>query len=536
MNFIAIFKRRVRSRLRTCIRGYNYLKRNRAFSLVRYIYNDFSSCEFSAIGVNISAHIFGAGASKAEYVVRQYLLEKLHCRPFNLCLLRAIGSRSPIAYPLPPEWRTVLLNNDIQINVVLSAILWWVFLFKQFLKGLFVLVYVLLKSLIYSVCSFSPTATYAYFYGLKYANVSCQAANETSYNILGWYANWSGRISNIIAHTVSVPQLQTPSTNIIFSPEPYLLLRNVLELSNLFVSVVFAGIDAFWGLIFGQWWNTLLFAESVMAHAVRICPSERLPKDCLFHWSGNIYKPLWAYELESKGCRIVSYFYSTCDQPKLPGLAYESMQGVWGPSTWPLFLVWDKYQDELLRRDIPFAFQSIITGPIPFSNEEALFIPSNQTCVAVFDIEFFRLSSHFAFSTLADYFSSNPNLSSLFLNQIQQALADSGLIMAFKKKREEGNRSQKIYRKLLDELSQMSNVVMIPSGVSAMQLVGQCSAVISMPFTSTALLLREQNIPSIYYDPTGWIQRDDRAAHGIPVLIGANELRLWIANLLTNNS
>jgi polysaccharide biosynthesis PFTS motif protein len=155
-----------------------------------------------------------------------------------------------------------------------------------------------------------------------------------------------------------------------------------------------------------------------------------------------------------------------------------------------------------------------------------------QKSVAVFDIEAQRLSAHFPFSTLADYISANPDYSKRFLEDIQQVLIEYGLLMVFKKKRESGSRGKKSYKKLVQELSQKPNVMIVQPEVSAMQLIGQCAAVISMPFTSTALYMREQNIPSVYYDPTGWIQRDDRAAHGMPVLIGLDELRHWIANKL----
>ena len=32
-------------------------------------------------------------------------------------------------------------------------------------------------------------------------------------------------------------------------------------------------------------------------------------------------------------------------------------------------------------------------------------------------------------------------------------------------------------------------------------------------------------VPSYYYDPSGIIQKGDRAAHGIPIISGVNELR-----------
>ena len=52
-----------------------------------------------------------------------------------------------------------------------------------------------------------------------------------------------------------------------------------------------------------------------------------------------------------------------------------------------------------------------------------------------------------------------------------------------------------------------------------------------MPFTSTAQIARELGKPACFYDPTGMIQRDDQAAHGIPIIIGRVELQAWLALL-----
>ena len=54
-----------------------------------------------------------------------------------------------------------------------------------------------------------------------------------------------------------------------------------------------------------------------------------------------------------------------------------------------------------------------------------------------------------------------------------------------------------------------------------------------MPFTSTALLGRDLGKPSVYYDPYGMVQKDDRAAHGIEILIGSRELSEWLSSVLS---
>ena len=52
-----------------------------------------------------------------------------------------------------------------------------------------------------------------------------------------------------------------------------------------------------------------------------------------------------------------------------------------------------------------------------------------------------------------------------------------------------------------------------------------------MAFTSTATIADSEDKPSVYYDPTGLIDRNDVAGHGVQVLIGIDELKDWFKAL-----
>ena len=83
----------------------------------------------------------------------------------------------------------------------------------------------------------------------------------------------------------------------------------------------------------------------------------------------------------------------------------------------------------------------------------------------------------------------------------------------------------------MERMGVWDRMITVDPDTSAYKLIEKCSAVISMPFTSTALIARELGKPSCFYDPTGLIQRDDRAAHGIPIMIGRVELHAWLEAL-----
>lgn len=145
----------------------------------------------------------------------------------------------------------------------------------------------------------------------------------------------------------------------------------------------------------------------------------------------------------------------------------------------------------------------------------------------------FRVSKYQSFGFDYDYYV--PQTSLGFLQDIQLVLSEFGIDMAFKRKRDIGRYAHPVYRAAVEVIEAESNVISIPSSVSASRLIEKSLAVISMPYTSTALLGFNQGKPSVYYDSVGNVVRDDCAAHGIPVLIGRDELRYWISSTVLQN-
>ena len=127
-----------------------------------------------------------------------------------------------------------------------------------------------------------------------------------------------------------------------------------------------------------------------------------------------------------------------------------------------------------------------------------------------------------------------PTVANPFLLHVSNATRRHGVLMLWKRKRNVGSIAHPLYRRLADELVESSHVMLVEPDISANRVIEASFAVISMPFTSTALIAREMGKPSIYYDPDGLLQRDDRAAHGIPILLGVDELEVWLSAQVGN--
>ena len=117
-----------------------------------------------------------------------------------------------------------------------------------------------------------------------------------------------------------------------------------------------------------------------------------------------------------------------------------------------------------------------------------------------------------------------------FLRDIQFVLNKSNICMIHKRKRFRAFTHKK-YKRRVNQFNRKINYTNINPNVDALQIIQKTKACISIPFTSTAVIAKEEGRPSVYYDPTGIIQKDDIAAHGIEVLSGIKELEEWVEKI-----
>lgn len=523
-----------RNKLRATLRGYSKICKDNRIGLFRNLKSNLSEIQIPRVAEGAVSYFFGAGIVHSERVVRQLLLDRYANARMYRAILLSVGKGAALIFPMPKVWRVEMQRTGIDINNFYSALGWILVLLIRYGYGLLSILKATIK-LLQKQTPQSISEPYAYFDGLVPANLPRTNKQQLNYDICNWYASWDGRSPNlkVIKHNVIensalssasaldlvVEKLNTP---------PYLLFRDPYLIARFLVWSLMAALRAFFDLICGRWWHAFILEEAVKAKAMSLSEKTTVAEEYLFHFSGGVYRPLWTYEAEKKGARIISYFYSVSEQPKLPS-GYESQKYEWAASSWPLYLVWDKWHKEQLERDLEVASEISIVGPIYFSDSNDC-LENIPNAIVVFDVEPHKLSLHFPQSTLSEYLAEFPDLNARFLNDIQTVLSEMEIIMLIKRKREVGDRTRRNYLKAITEIVYREGVRLLPSSMSPCKAINRSIGVISMPFTSTALLARAQGVPSIYYDPTGWINKLDRASHGVQVLCGIDELRRWVSS------
>jgi len=451
--------------------------------------------------------------------VRQYLTVRILGISFNKEILYSVGAKKPIRHPLPKEWRNALISKQIKVDNFSCALLWYGYV--TLLWGYGVLQW--LKSFWSVPYKRQDLGNYIYFHGLDKNNIS---HNAKGHNIVNWYLQWKNKSQDINSACHSVKDLSNfklNGLNIVNTDGlPKLEGRQILYY---YIYSIYLIVYSFIMILIRPYYG-LMLGEILKLVRTSLADKDQLASDYLFHNSGPFYRPMWTYEVQRKGSRVLFYFYSTNNENFKTVDGYP-VQNTWHLISWPYYMTWDEYQADFVKR---FAHGNPIVedvGPIWFSsNDVEISVPLNS--IAVFDVTPYRVSRYITLGSPTEFYV--PRVANQFLNDIQKVLIQNNCTMAHKMKRTNPYVHKK-YNYNIKRLMQMQNYIEISADLDATQLIQKTKACISMPFTSTALIAQFKGKPSVYYDPYGTIQKDDIAAHGIPILSGIDELNTWVRHL-----
>ncbi len=503
------------SKLRVIRKGYKILKERGDLGLLQKLRYQMSSQKIK----NVTVFGFHGANDCIEFSTRQFLISKFVNFSFNRAILYSIGANKHFKRPLPREWQNILECNGIKVNKSYSSLLWTINSFYFWIVGCIKLI----KSIASIATMPDIPEGHVYFDSLSKGGIS---SNNSDKNIINWYFRWTGHsknVSTICHNNIDIHCKKSGKRNVLYTdglPE--------LRGRQIWMYALYAFYLSFMNIFLLRIYGCFMLFEVIKYTRVRISDNNKIANDYLFNNSFAFLRPLWTYEMESKGGRILFYFYSTNNEPfqSKSNLKFETQ---WHLIRWPHYLVWDNFQAEFIKNLDDFSASVIIevVGLINFSSSGVVpNIPLNS--VAVFDVTPFRPALYMTLGASPEYYTYS--IASQFLSDIQLVLDEKNVNIAHKMKRNHAFVDRR-YQKKLEQLDKKGNYIKIHPDIDAIQVISKSIACISMPFTSTALMAKLEGKPSVYYDPSGLIQKDDRAAHGIPVLSNIDELEEWVKSI-----
>lgn len=535
----AYLQRRARGKLRSALRGYRVLKAANQLDRIASVKEVFM-CSRLAEGWVARGLIFGAGLNTAELSVRQFLLARIGGIKLGHALQSSLGNpKHKVSLPLPPEWRKLVVQNGFNVSPIQANLNWIGYIAIHYLYGLALL---LIKTIAFAkslVLNSNPIlGRYVYFVDLVPNALPSKEARRVSYDVVTWYAKKMSidkKIDTVCHGLKNTHPTKAGELNVLPLDGPLPKIDRLGSLLKFFVWGIAASFTALFDMLCGKWVSALMLPEAVKSAHARYLNPNYLAQEYLFSNSSFIYRPLWTYEIEDFGRRVILYFYSANCEPFKRSYGYANFSiANYKLMNWPNYLVWDQHQADFIRREVEHPAAITIVGPIWFTTgvEELPILPS--VTVAVFDVQPVRASFYQRLGIEFDFYTPANVIS--FLADSTEACQRCGAMIALKRKRKIGNLIHHEYEIYVENINKRHEIIVIDPDVSAYELIKSSLAVISMPFTSTALIGVSLGKPSVYYDPRKMLQKDDRASHGIPILQGPQELQEWLSSVIPSRS
>ena len=492
--------------------------------MLREIRTEIANVRLCGSYTKFSNNFFGNNVSNPELSIRQFLNERL-ANEFIKQYLRALTKRTLVG-GYPTEWLKLIRRRGVKVNVLLSRIFWAKWILELFLKNVTKIALFTIE--IFRSYKFARDANnFVYFYNLNKNNIPWSGAVK-NYDIISWYLSWeeSEPVVDQIRHDFRTSPKMAGSVKVEFSSLPFFFvsgLRGKLKLvGNGIALLIFSIVNG----ILGRWWYVVLMYDAFIRKAAALVPTKYLAREYFFHYSSNVFRPLWTYEAESRGSKVTVYFYSTYEQPKL--MKYWRQDYEWGICSWSKYLVWDDRQRDLLSENGVSPCKIKIVGPIWFADNGLNFPKPEKKSILVFDLEPGRRGHLFGVSTFADMDFVSPRSSFRFLEDVVQVLDEFNVNLVFKSKRKIGNRAVKSYSKFKSDLFSGREITLVDPNASVFKLAQLVPVVIAPAPSSTAVAAASVGARCCYYDPIGNIQTDDPALRNIELVVGVNELREWL--------
>jgi polysaccharide biosynthesis PFTS motif protein len=514
------------TKIRLSMRGYLKLKKLNQLYIIDDLKRQLIVNKLNIPLTQYSKTIYGASLPKAEILLKKYLFIRILNNDFNKSLLISLARKSnKISIPIPKQFREIIKKEKFFVSNLKCQILWLLYLLAIYAYGFLLIFKILLESILYLFNKKFPTKKYVYFYQLKQNNLPSTSDNQQSYDIISWYwEKWNGRNKNaeVVHHSCRTsPEFDSKKI-------PLYYQKNFLPpLTNLFSFFNFL----FWSLkiliIFildffrGRWWNIIMIPEAIYAAKARFLNYNILAKEYIFSNSNISHRPLWTYEAEAKGSKIILYFYSTNCEKIFTNSKKNKFINDYLLLNWPNYLVWDETQKNFLNK-LQIKNKIDVVGPIWFAHSKVNNYYKNA--ITLFDVSVLRPAVYASYCNDFEYYIYS-NIEN-FYNEIIKLAKTKNININIKVKRFDSDISKR-YLNLINKLSKEPNIRVLED-VSVYDIVKNSKLVISLPFTSPTVVAQNLGVRCIFFDPSGLVDKNNSPNRKIFIAQSLEELKLWI--------
>lgn len=450
------------------------------------------------------------------------------------------SNETKLIVPLPEKWLVYLSNKNLKINIFYSKLFFKLIVIKYFFYGILVnfrIIFLLLKNLFSN-----DYKNFTFFNNINSSNLPSfindpNTALIKNYSLYDFYKLNIGKDENKLFLFSSENQelkkvkfKKIKQDTFSYSKYPVQICLPLkyffLFLKDTFIKILLSLLS----LVNGQYWNVFLLAEQPLMSISRMKLKDNLPKEVIFHLSDLYYRPLWTYEMEKKGTNIYMLWYSTNNQANYKKNIKEKFFYDWSNIIWQNHIVWNENHKNWLIKYLNYKNQNIIFYNYVWFNDFTinLNLKKNTKYISIFPVAPFR-RAYFSLINEDEHQIFTCKNQIQFIKDILELIVDKKYILLLKNKRSLNINHDKSYMNFLNTIDN-KHIKIINENISPMKLIKNSIATINFPFTSTAYLSSNFNLPTVYYDVTGRL-KNFSLDQNIKIINNKSELSQWVKSL-----
>ena len=459
--------------------------------------------------------------------------QEVFCLPtFRNEILRFFSkTNSKFSMPLPNYLLNILKRQKfVIVSNFKSIFFWYIYLFKRFFIGI--------REGYFVIKSYSKNKNKNNdftFFDLNIDEFLNKKYEKLYLENINFYRVLSSKIENISENIIFKSNkysnnLAYRAKNFKIEGKNFFISRNELpiidSISTIFVFIIYfikTTCLVFLDLILGKFSSPILFEDYIKKKVFDLTKNDK----CKYYfrcYEGDFTIPMWLKSDKKLSVNNILFFHSTnsdgfCFKEKEKLLDQSNLKAI---ENWTCH-TWDSQQKSLL------AEKNIvqISGPMMknFTYNFNYKLPAGKK-IAVFDIVPKRKSwnTYFGYSIFSMIYIEK------FLMEVISICRENNIYIVHKAKHNKRFVDHKKYWYLINKFKEEKFFCSVDD-YPVYNIINDCNGTICFPYSSTSVISKNLDKPTIFFDPSSKLIHDDFGAHNTKILSNKVELENWVRKI-----
>ena len=438
---------------------------------------------------------------------------------------------SKFSMPLPKYLLNILKEQKFVIASNFKSIFfWYLYLFKRFFIGI--------REGYFVIKSFSKNKNkknnYAFF-DLNIDKFLNKNTKQLYLENINFYKVLSSKIDNIPENiffksnkhsnnlAYEIKSLRVEEKKVFVSRNELPIIDSITTIFLFIIYFIKATCLVFFDLVLGKFSSPILFEDYIKKKVFDLTKND----NCKYYfrcYEGDFTIPMWLKSNKKLAFNNILFFHSTnsdgfCFKENEKLIDQSNLKAI---EEWTCH-AWDSQQKSLLAEKNTVK----ISGPMikNFSHNSNYKLPAGKK-IAVFDIVPKRKS----WNTFFGYSIFNIKYVEKFLKEIISICRENNIYIVHKAKHNKRFVDHKKYWYLINKLEK-ENFFCSVDDYPVYNIINDCDGTICFPYSSTSVISKNLNKPTIFFDPSSKLIHDDFGAHNTKILSDKLEIENWIKKI-----